>query len=394
MKTMSKKVILPIVILITAIGLMSALSSMKKPPEKKVENKKAPLVEVAPLLIKDEPILITSQGTVTPVTQSTLVAEVSGRIVQTSEQFGAGNLFTKNEILLQIDPADYQVALKRAQASLAGAEAKLAQEIARAEQAKKDWKSTGRGKASPLVLREPFVAEARANVASAEADLAKAQRDLDKTTIRAPYDGLIQLKKADLGQFVSLGTPVADIASTESAEVRLPVRQSELKQLAINHNKVILNAHSLQWNASLVRSENTINQSNRLLYLVAEFDDPYNRNKIPSKHTLRFGTFVDAQIVGSQQVKLIEVPRIAVHHGDEIYTLDENSTLVIHHLDIVHSTETSILTRTDIPMQQQVILTALQTPVAGMRLRDASKVTNETASSSNPPVKQEDSNAE
>ncbi|MGV6852530.1 MAG: efflux RND transporter periplasmic adaptor subunit, partial [bacterium] len=127
---MSKKVILPIVILITAIGLMSALSSMKKPPEKKVENKKAPLVEVAPLLIKDEPILITSQGTVTPVTQSTLVAEVSGRIVQTSEQFGAGNLFTKNEILLQIDPADYQVALKRAQASLAGAEAKLAQEIA------------------------------------------------------------------------------------------------------------------------------------------------------------------------------------------------------------------------------------------------------------------------
>ncbi len=60
------------------------------------------------------------------------------------------------------------------------------------------------GPASELALRKPQMREALAELQSAEADLEQALGDLDRTVIRAPYDGLVKEKIADVGQFVAL----------------------------------------------------------------------------------------------------------------------------------------------------------------------------------------------
>ena len=84
-----------------------------------------------------------SQGSVKPRTETTVVAEVSGKIVDVSPNFIAGGFFRDGEVLLQIDPSDYEAALKRAQANLASRKAQYADQKARSEQAMKDWTNLG-----------------------------------------------------------------------------------------------------------------------------------------------------------------------------------------------------------------------------------------------------------
>jgi len=105
---------------------------------------------------------------VQPRTQTTLLPEVSARIVEVSPNFKAGGFFEKDETLLKLDPVDYETAVIVAQAGVAQAQATLAEEQARAEQALENWKALGRA-AEPgaMVLRKPQLAKAEADVASA-----------------------------------------------------------------------------------------------------------------------------------------------------------------------------------------------------------------------------------
>ena len=173
-----------------------------------------------------------SQGSVSPRTETTLVAEVSGKIVNVSSNFVAGGFFRKDTTLLEIDPSDYQTSLKRAQANLASRKAQFADQKARSEQAMKDWRNMGRqGEPSDLTLRKPQLAEAHANVQAAEADLQKAKRDLERTHITVPYDGLVRTKQADIGQYVTPGTPLGITFDIDTAEIRLPLSASDVTYL-------------------------------------------------------------------------------------------------------------------------------------------------------------------
>jgi len=172
------------------------------------------LVDVMRASANQVQISIEAQGSVTPRTQTVLVSEVSGLIMEVSPAFVAGGFFKKGDVLVQIDDRNYRADVKRAQASVATAQTLVTRERGLADYAESDWErakpslSTSRA-ASDLALRKPQLAEAIANLDFAEAELAKRQGDLDRTIIRAPYDGLIREKRADVGQFVAAGTQLA-----------------------------------------------------------------------------------------------------------------------------------------------------------------------------------------
>ena len=101
---------------------------------------------------------------------------------------------------MQIDPADYRVAVERARANLASAQANLDLEQARSDQAQKDWNSFGKpGKPSDLLLNIPQLNGAKASLNAAQADLKKAERDLAKTEVKAPFDGTVISKQVGFG---------------------------------------------------------------------------------------------------------------------------------------------------------------------------------------------------
>ena len=192
---------LPVGLVVLSLILVGGLIAVNKAkrPERKEEAAQATMVDAIQVERVSLNLSVFSQGSVIPRTETTLVAEVSGIIVNVSPNFVAGGFFRRGETLLEIDPSDYQAGLKRAQANLASRKAQFADQQARADQALKDWKNMGRqGEPSDLTLRKPQLAEAHANVQAAEADLQKAQRDLERTHISLPYDGLVRTIRLDL----------------------------------------------------------------------------------------------------------------------------------------------------------------------------------------------------
>ena len=216
------KFILPmtlIVLAVVSVVIMATVASSKRPPRQDA-GQAAVLVEAIPAQARSLNFLVESQGPVRPRTETTLVAEVAGRVVSVSPGFVAGGFFRKGDVLLEIDPSDYTTAVKRAEAALASREAQLADEKARSQQAIKDWRNLGRsGEPPALVARLPQLADAEANVLAAQADLEKAQRDLQRTRITVPYDGLVRSKRVDVGQFVGAGTQLGVTFSVDTAEI-------------------------------------------------------------------------------------------------------------------------------------------------------------------------------
>ena len=89
-------------------------------------------------------VIAHSQGTVQPRTRSTLLPEVSAKVIEIGESFRPGGFFEKDEVLVKLDPVDYETALVVSKAALAQAESMLAEEMAKAEQARENWKALGR----------------------------------------------------------------------------------------------------------------------------------------------------------------------------------------------------------------------------------------------------------
>lgn len=318
-----KRVLLPIGLIIGALALMVALFSARTPPEQKKQESKDLLVEVLPVVSLVDNLKVLSQGTVEPKIKSALVSEVTGRIVWVADAFVKGGLFKQGEVLVKVDDADYKTALKSAQATLARAKATLEEEKARAKVAKQEWDDFMQGDAPDLYIRKPQLAREVANVQAAQADVERAQRELARTEVKANFNGLVKDKMADLGQFVSRGTTLASVYGTDVAEVRLPVSDLDVSflsfdsayELNIQKPKVLLSTRfgteQKSWSGTIVRSEGVVDESNRLVYLVAEINDPYG---IETQHSvIEFGRFVQAEIIGKQVEDFVVIPRDLIY---------------------------------------------------------------------------------
>ncbi len=322
------KIIGPVLVLALGVGFMAWMLSTA-PEAKKKEKRQAPLVvEVVDVKPRDYPITIHSFGEVRARTQTTVSAEVAGRIVETGPHFNAGDYVRKDELLARIDDRDYRAAVTIARAELAAQQVKLDQEQAQSRQALLDWRELGRGgKPSDLVLRKPQLASARAAVDSARARLAQARTNLARTEIRAPYDARILEKKADIGQFVSRATPVATIFATDYVEVSLPLDDRQLAfvdlpehyrgEKAAEGPSVVLRANGSQWRGRITRTAAAVDPKSRQQQVIARVDDPFGHAS-GARAPLKIGLYVEAEIQGKTLRDAIVIPRAALRENDTV----------------------------------------------------------------------------
>ena len=200
-------------ILAAAIAIAVIMVQMRPEPPKKETVELDPLVEVLVLEHMTANFEINSQGTVLPRTETVLSAEVSGTITSISPKFIAGGVFDKNEVLMRIDPTNYEVAVKQADALVKQREIEYEGAV--------KLRSQG-------YRAEAELASAAAALATAEAELVRARRNLERTYIRLPYEGMVRSKETDLGQFVNPGSMLGVVFATDFAEVRLPLTDSDL----------------------------------------------------------------------------------------------------------------------------------------------------------------------
>jgi RND family efflux transporter MFP subunit len=380
------KFILPLVLIVGSVFLVVGLVAWQKSqtPDRKTDAEKAVLVDTIEAEVVSLNFTVNSQGTVRPRTETTLVSEVSGKIVSVAPEFVAGGFFHKGEVLLQIDPSDYEAGLKRAEAALASRKAKLADETARSEQAMKDWVNMGKkGQPSDLGLRKPQLADAKANVSAAEADVQKARRDLERTRITVPYDGLVRQKAVDIGQYVTLGTRLGVTFAIDTAEVRLPLTNNDLNYLelpsetdVINKNKsfppVTLSRESgagvNEWQARIIRTEGVVDETSRVIYAVAQVVDPYGVLGKSHQRELKIGTFVNAEIEGLPADNVVVLPRYVLRADHTILIANADNELEILPVTVMRAEPKRVYLSGGIEGGTRVVITTLDAPVPGTRL--------------------------
>jgi len=374
-----KQIILPIVILTVGIIALVGFSSMKKPPEEKEAVDTTPMVAVKKIVVAPMTLHVDSYGVVKPKYETMLVAQVNGEIVELNDIFVRGGLVKKGQLLARIDPNDYHAALIDAQANMASARSALEQEVAQGKVAEREWKQITDSSPTELSLRKPQLAQELARVKAAQASVLRAERNLQRTEIRAPYDAIIESRMIGLGSFVSTGTQLGKLLGTAVAEIRLPVADNQLQFL--NHQgeqaKVSLNGayagRTVQWQANIARSEGVIDAKSRMSYLVAEIQDPYQISSKSDSVPLRFGTYVNAEIIGQQLANASMIPRYLVVN-DTVAILNGESKLNYAAIEIVRQQGANVIVASGLLDGDQLIISALDYPVNGMKLALASDV--------------------
>lgn len=371
--------IIALAVLLVAIVMAFMVASMRKAPPHKEAQESAALVNVQPLQIESVQLQVMSRGLVQPKYTTELVAQVSGEIVSIAEAFVRGGIIKKGELLAQIDPTNYQVRLEESRAGLASATAALELEQAQGEVARVEWQGVSNRTAPALGLRKPQLKQAQAQVAAAEATLKQAQKDLDRTQIIAPYDALISARNVSLGTFVNVGAMLGEVLDVSSAEIRLPVANSELQFLLGNGvgSTVELTGETMgvnaRWQAKIVRTEGVVDDDTRMSYLVARVDDPYHLksgsagSQNEPQATLAFGSFVVANIAGRKLADSVRIPRNLIKNST-VPLYDEGKLLLKPVTVLRHVGSESVVT-SGINNGDLLVTTSLQYPTAGMALK-------------------------
>lgn len=374
----SSQAILAFVIISTACLAAVALVVFRAPPEQVSIQRPALLVDVVVARKQSLRVNVSSQGNVMPATETQLVTEVSGKVVVLTEAFEAGTVVEEGELLLRVDDRNYQTNLKRAQAAVASARSRLAQEKGLAAVAAHDLEKYPRkhvnDEARQLALRQPQLAEALAALESAQADLQQAQTDLDRSYIRAPYRAMIRSTEVDLGQYLSVGAPLGSLFSIAQAEVRLPVPMDRLAYLQLPGNAAIAppapvtleNELGQQWQARLLRSEGVLDARSRVLFLVAVVDDPYALES--QEPPLRMGSFVKADIQGRRFDNVVVVPRHVLRSGNQVWVVNEQGKLVNREVQTLRSAGELVYIHAGLAEGERVSLANIPGAIAGLRV--------------------------
>ncbi|MCB1065766.1 MAG: efflux RND transporter periplasmic adaptor subunit, partial [Verrucomicrobiae bacterium] len=345
---LAARIILPLLVL-GAAGWQTwwLISTKPEPPQRK----KPPVftrVEATRLVPTHYDVILETRGVVQPRTETTLIPEISGRIVEIGKNFRDGSFFEADELLLKIDPLNYETAIVIAESNVAQARTALEEEKARSGQALENWKRLGKsGDPGDLVLRRPQLAEMEARLAAAQAELVRAKRDLERTEIRAPYAGRVRTQNVDIGQYVSTGTQLAQLYAIDFVEVRLPLTNRQLAfvdlpelyrgNIAEGINPAVgkapevmlkadLGGESASWKGSLIRVEGAIDERTRQLFVVAQVNDPY-KWKDDGTPPLKIGLFTDAFIQGRTLEDVFVLPRAAVRAGDEVIIIGDDNRI-------------------------------------------------------------------
>ena len=375
------KIGLPILLLLMGVGAAWAIMALRPRIVTQAPKAEVPLVSVIQVEPQTIRLNVHSQGIVTPRNEIDLIPEVAGKVIHLHPDFVAGGFFNRNDLLIAIDPRDYDAAIAQAQAQIAEARRQVAMEEAQADQARDEWQALGDGVPSALTMREPQLAEARARLKAAEASLTLARIKRSRCELRAPFAGRLQSKNIGLGQFIQPGDKLARIYSTDVAEIRLPLSSSQLGFLDLplgvpndsagKGPKVTLTtefAGKMQtWEGRIARTEGTLDESTGVLYAVAEVQAPYQQKD--NRPPLLSRLFVQAEIEGKAMQGVFVLPQLAMNAAQEVLLVDAEQKLHIRRVDVLRNEPDRILVKGGLNAGDRLVTSGIDVPVEGMTVR-------------------------
>lgn len=196
-------------------------------------------------------------GTLLATDETVLMPEISGRIIQL--YLPEGSHVKKGTLLVKLFDADLQAQLNKLNAQL---------KTAKATQARQADVLKVNG-----ISQEEYD-QSTTLVNSLEADIAEKNADISKTEIRAPFDGIIGLKKVSEGAFVSPGTNLAVIRNDSQMKIDFSIPESYAGNVNNLNVTFSLEGDTNVYSAKVIASEEGIDAATRNLHVRALVNTP------------------------------------------------------------------------------------------------------------------------
>lgn len=319
-------------------------------------------------------------GTVKPARDVVLSPRVSGQVIELSPTFAPGENVRKDDLLLRIDPADFQNALSIADSKLQQAEASLEIEKGRQILAEKELallESTIDVTNRALVLRKPQIDSIYAQVNAAKAEVERAKIDLERTSVKAPFDAHIISRSVNVGSQVSPGDELAQLVGVDQYWIMaaVPVRSLRWVKFPDSDNgegsPVTLHDPDT-WppgafrQAKVSRMIGTLDQQTRLARVLITVEDPLARNT--DGPPLILDSLLDTHIEGRPIENVIRLSREYVHERDTVWVMKDGK-LQIRTAQIDFRDAEYAYIRDGLEDGDEVVTTTLATVADGIGLK-------------------------
>jgi RND family efflux transporter MFP subunit len=340
-----------------------------------------PMVKVTKIKTRSQVVIIRGEGTVRPLREIQLVPQVNGKVVFVSRALVDGGEFKEGDVLLRIDPVDYQLAVTLAQARVKDSESKLKVAEEEAAVSREEWRllyeaDPKNNQIPALVAKEPQLAAAKAKLAADQADLRKAKLNLERTEIKAPFDGRVDEENVDIGQYVTTGQALATLFSINQAEIVVPFEDEDLYWFhvpgftpgdesgsVVSVSTRVAGRESF-WPGRVVRAEGKLDERTRMINVVIRVNKPYE-----TKPPLAAGLFVTVEIEGRTLENAVMIPRAALRENNVVWIVDKNGQLTFRKVSVARLTSDAALVEGGLKNGEMVVVTSLKAVTDGMKVR-------------------------
>lgn len=284
---------------------------------------------------------VTANGTLAAYDQTTASVKVPGRLRTITVDLGS--VVRRGQVVAQVEPQDYNLRIQQAEAALAQARARVSLSpdgkddrvnpeqtgTVREARAVLDEARVSRDRASRLVeqgiiARAEFdsvdanykvalsryqdaieeIRNRQAMVAQRRSELSLARQQLADTNVYAPIDGIVQEKRASVGEYLAVGAPVVDIVRMDPLRLRAEVPERDARSVRSGQNvRVTVDGDTNVYLGQIMRLSPVIAQQTRMLLVEAD---------VRNNGQLRPGAFAHAQIVTDDAKMAVTVPNNAI----------------------------------------------------------------------------------
>ena len=374
------------VIVIAAAGYGSFILIGARPTPERVDvPQRATVVETMQPTLIDDRIRVTGFGTVEAHRLLRIQSQVSGEVLAVNDALMSGGFVSAGDMLLKVDPQDYEITVGQRQADVVNAEVDLQMAEAGSLVAQREWELLGEtiettDIGEKLARKEPQKLEAQAMLAASKGKLRLAQLNLERTKITAPFNGLVLEDNVEIGQIVSPASSIATIVGTDEFEIVVSIPLAKLEWIIIDEEnpqrnskaKVSLelgDGRSLVRDAVVSRLSGQVKRSGRLAKVFLTVLDPINRQGIPGRGALLLGSYVRVDIDGPEVEGVVEIPRSVLQENDTVWVMDAENKLSVRSCDIVVGRTDTVLAKVPFKPGDRIITSPMGMAVEGMLLQ-------------------------
>jgi len=284
---------------------------------------------------------VTANGTLAAYDQTTVSLKVPGRLQSISVDLGT--VVKRGQVIAQVEPEDYKLRVQQAEAALAQARARLGlspegtddrlepeqTSTVRSARAVLDQARLNRDRSSKLIEQEVI---ARAEFESVDAaykvalsryqdaieeirnrqgvlaqrrsELSLSRQLLADTSVYSPLDGIVQEKKANVGEYLAAGTAVVTIVRMDPLRLKAEVPERDAHAVHLGQSvRVTVEGDANVYLGEVKRLSPVIAEQNRMLLVEAD---------VRNDGRLRAGSFAHAEIVTNDAKTAVTVPSTAI----------------------------------------------------------------------------------